>query len=172
MRVLLSEEAIAVRVRELGAEITADYAESDDLVLIAVMRGSMCFVADLMRAINRPLRLDYLALRSYDGIDGADVAITTALTEPLRGADVLIIEDIVDRGVTLRVAFDLVQRQEPRSIEVCTLLQKPLQPGVAEPRYAGFVVGKEFVVGYGLDYDQRYRNLPYIAVPNEADIRR
>lgn len=173
MRVLLSQETIATRVRELGAQIAADYAGSPDLVLIAVMRGSMCFVADLMRAIDRPLRLDYLALRSYDGIDGADVSITTELTEPLAGADVLIVEDIVDRGATLKVAYDLVRRQGPRSIEVCTLLQKPpLQPGVPEPRYTGFSIERVFVVGYGLDYDQHFRNLPYIAVPNEADLRR
>lgn len=172
MRVLLTKEQIDQRVRELGAEITRDYADSNDLVLVGVMRGSVCFLADLMRAIDRPLRIDFCAVQSYEGTTGGKPGLVTDLLGDVRGADVVLVEDIIERGVTLRAALELVKRSEPASVRICALLQKDV-PRDWEPEaaYVGFEIGPEFVLGYGLDYNQRFRNLPYIANPNEDDLK-
>lgn len=158
-------------MRELGAAIAHDYAGSHDLVLVGVMRGSVCFLADLMRAIERPLRIDFCAVRSYTGTTGGAPELVTDLLGDVRGADVVIVEDIIERGVTLRAAMELVQRQGPASVEIAALLRKDVKREW-EPvaRYVGFEIGPEFVVGYGLDYEQRFRNLPYIGVPEAGDL--
>jgi len=172
VRALLTKEQIDQRVRELGAEIARDYADSPDLVLVGVMRGSLCFLADLMRAIDRPLRIDMCSVQSYEGTKGGDPGSVTDLLGDVRGADVVLVEDIIERGVTLRAALELVKRGEPASVRICALLQKDI-PRDWEPNatYVGFEIGPEFVVGYGLDYNQRFRNLPYIGVPDEEDLQ-
>jgi len=171
VRVLLSSNQIQARVREMGAGISRDYATSTDLVLVGVMRGSVCFLADLMRAIDRPLRIDFCAVRSYSGTSGGTPELVTNLLGDVRGADVVIVEDIIERGVTLQAVMQLVERQEPKSVALCTLLRKDIvrnwEPKV---RYVGFEIGPEFVVGYGLDYEQRFRNLPYVGIPDPGEI--
>ncbi|MBI5949953.1 MAG: hypoxanthine phosphoribosyltransferase [Chloroflexi bacterium] len=167
MKVLLDEATIAARVRELGAAITADYRESGDLVLVGIMRGAVCFLADLMRAIDLPLRVGMLDVRSYQGTGPGQPSIQGDVPGGLAGADVVVVEDIIDRGVTLDAVMTALRWERPASVEVCALLRKP---GKCSPRwltgvkYDGFDIGEEFVVGYGLDYDQRWRNLPYVAL--------
>ncbi len=175
MKVLLDEATIAARVRELGAAITADYRDSRDLVLVGIMRGAVCFLADLMRAIDLPLRIGTLDVRSYHGTAAGPPNVRGDVPGGLAGADLVVVEDIIDRGVTLDAVVTSLKWERPASIEVCALLRKP---GSCSPqwltgvKYAGFDIGDEFVVGYGLDYDQRWRNLPYVALWEEGDGRR
>lgn len=163
---LFSAKTIAARVRELGAEITAAY-EGRQLVLVCVLKGSFVFAADLARHIDLPLRIEFLGVRSY----GADtktsgiVQITHDLAQPIEGEDVLIVEDIVDTGLTLRHLLELLSTRRPQSIKVCSLLHKPARARVTVPiDFLGFTIEDEFVVGYGLDWGERYRNLPYIGI--------
>ncbi|MGH7573366.1 MAG: hypoxanthine phosphoribosyltransferase [Gemmatimonadota bacterium] len=163
--VLIEQDALQARVRELGAEITADY-RGRDLVLLCLLKGGIYFAADLSRAIEMSITLEFVRARSYAGtestgevrlwwIDGLDIA----------GKDVLIVEDIVDTGLTLVEIWDALEKKGPASLALCTLLYK--EKRLAHPfsiRYIGFTIGDAFVVGYGLDYEERYRNLPHIAV--------
>lgn len=163
---LLSSERIAARVRELGAEITKEYA-GRDLVLVCVLKGSFVFAADLARAIDLPLRIEFLGVRSYGaGTESSGVVqITQDLTRPIEGEDVLVVEDIVDTGLTIAHLLDLLRTRLPRSIKVCALLHKPARVRTPVPiDFLGFTIDDEFVVGYGLDWGERYRNLPYIGV--------
>jgi hypoxanthine phosphoribosyltransferase len=165
-RVLLSAEQIAARTRELGAQISQDYA-ARSLVLVPVLKGSFVFAADLARAIEGPLRIDFLGVRSYGaGTESSGVVqITHDLARPIEGEDVLLVEDIVDTGLTVAHLMSLLQTRGPRSVRVCALLHKPSRARVAAAvDYLGFTIEDRFVVGYGLDYDERYRNLPYIGV--------
>jgi hypoxanthine phosphoribosyltransferase len=167
LETLYSEEQITDRVRELGAQITADYA-GKDLVLVSVLKGSCIFLADLMRAIDLPLTIDFMAVSSYkDGTKSTgDVEILKDLSNSIRGKDVLVVEDIIDTGLTLSRLLDILGSRGANSIKLASFLDKP------EPRiktelsidYTGFVVPNKFVVGYGLDAAGRYRNLPFIAV--------
>lgn len=161
-RILFSELDIARRVEELGRQISKDYA-GRELVLVGVLRGVTMFMADLMRHISTPLRLDYLSLSPYQG-DDAQLHFTKALEEDITGVDVLVVEDVVDTGMTLHRLLQYLERRGPRSVQVCTLLDKRVRR-VAEVAisYTGFALDDEFVVGYGLDYRQQYRNLPFIA---------
>ena len=161
-RILFSEGEIATRVEELGRQISRDYA-GRELVLVGVLRGVTCFMADLMRQISAPLRLDYLALSPYQR-DDSQLHFTKALEEDIAGADVLVVEDIVDTGMSLHRLLQYLRRRDPATVEVCTLLDKRARR-LADVRiaYVGFEVGDEFVVGYGLDYRQQDRNLPFIA---------
>lgn len=172
MRELISAETIADRVRELGAEITRDYAGSNDLVLIGMLRGSVCFLPDLMRAIGLPMRIGFLGLHRYDGTVGGDLRLSADETDNIAGADVIVVEDIVEKGTTLHAALDLLRERLPGSLAVVALLQKPglAEFPLPELRYVGFEAGPEWVVGYGLDLDQRYRNLPYIAALEREDL--
>ncbi len=166
IEVLYSEEQIRRRVAELGAEITRDY-RGRELVLLCVLKGSYVFAADLARAIELPLRVEFLGVRSYGDrtqSSGA-VQITQDLTVPVEGLDLLLVEDIVDTGLTLAFLLNLLRARRPHSLKVCSLLHKPSQQ--IEPvtiDYLGFTVGDVFVVGYGLDHAQHYRNLPYVGV--------
>jgi hypoxanthine phosphoribosyltransferase len=167
VRELISADAIEKRVAELGRAITTDYAGSTNVVLVGILRGSLVFLADLARQVHLPLRMDCLGLRSYAGKVGGDVRVTAELLEDVCGADVIVVEDIIERGATLRLALEVVRAGAPRSIAVCALLRKPAAHGVAsfpEARYVGFDIGQEFVVGYGLDYDGLFRNVPYVGV--------
>lgn len=167
---MITAERIAARVRELGAEITNAYA-GRELVLICVLKGSYVFAADLARAIDLPLRIEFLGVRSYgaDTRSSGVVQITHDLSHSIEGDDVLIVEDIVDTGLTLAHLLKLLATRSPRSLEVCSLLHKPARAKVpVDIGFLGFTIEDEFVVGYGLDWDERYRNLPYIGTVTES----
>ena len=161
---MISAARIHERVREIGAQIARDYA-GKPLVLVAALKGSFLFVADLARAIDLPLRIDFLGLRSYGaGTETSGVVqITHDLTSPVAGEDVLVVEDIVDTGLTMRYLLENLETRHPASLRVCALLHKPARARVEVPiDYLGFTIEDRFVVGYGLDYGERYRNLPYL----------
>jgi hypoxanthine phosphoribosyltransferase len=163
---LLTADVIARRVRELGEQITRDYA-GKLLVLVSVLKGSFVFAADLMRHIDLPLRTDFLGTRSYgEGTETTGVVqITQDLSRPIEGEDVLILEDIIDTGLTIAHLIDLLRTRRPASMKVCALLHKPARARIpVEIDYLGFTIEDQFVVGYGLDWAERYRNLPYIGV--------
>lgn len=163
---LLSSETIAERVRELGAAISRDYADRS-LVIVSVLKGSFVFAADLARAITVPLRVEFLGVRSYgSGTKSSGVVqITYDLLRPIEGEDVLIVEDIVDTGLTVAHLLDLLRTRFPRSVKVCALLHKPSREERRVPiDYLGFTIEDRFVVGYGLDHAEKYRNLPFIGV--------
>jgi len=163
---LLSAEEIAARVRELGAEITRDYA-GRSLMLVCVLKGSFVFAADLARAIDLPVRIDFLGVRSY-GVDtetSGVVQITHDLSRPIEGEHVLLVEDIVDTGLTIAHLINLLRTRGPASVRVCALLHKPARARIqVKIDYLGFTIEDRFVVGFGLDFAERYRNLPYIGV--------
>ncbi|MCS7207631.1 MAG: hypoxanthine phosphoribosyltransferase [Dehalococcoidia bacterium] len=161
-RVLFSTEAIQKRVAELGRQISQDY-KGKEPVLVGVLRGVLCFMADLMRAISLPVAVDFMAI-SYYG-KGEGVRITKDLDMDIRGRDVLLVEDIVDTGMTLHCILRHVESKGPASLRVCALLDKRVRRIADVPlHYVGFEVPDEFLVGYGLDYLERYRNLPFIGI--------
>ena len=167
---MLDQAAIAQRVAELGAQITAEYKDRP-LVLIVVLKGSFVFAADLARAIDLPLRIDFLGVRSYgEGTESSGVVqITQDLSRPIEGEDVIIVEDIVDTGLTIAHLVDLLRTRQPRSVKICSLLHKPARARVhVAVDYLGFTIEDKFVIGYGLDFAERYRNLPYIGVVERA----
>jgi hypoxanthine phosphoribosyltransferase len=173
LEIMYSAEEIRTRVAELGNQITRDYAEKD-LVLVGVLKGSVIFLSDLMRGIDLRLSIDFMAVSSYkDGtVSTGDVEILKDLTNPIRGKDVIVCEDIVDTGLTLYRLMEILESRGANSLRIATLLDKP------EPRvktelkidYCGFQIPNNFVVGYGLDAANRYRNLPFIAVVKNPDI--
>lgn len=166
LRVLISEEEIQRRTRELGAEIRAHYG-SATITCIGVMKGSFLFMADLVRAIGGEIRCEFLGVSSYHGGTRSTgvVRITEDLRHPIEGQHCLIIEDIIDTGLTMDYLLRMLQVRRPRSLEVCSLLDKPVHREVpCNPDFVGFRIPDEFVVGYGLDLGELYRNLPYIAV--------
>ena len=165
-RILFKEEAIQARIRELGAEIAADY-EGKNPVMIAVLKGSFVFMADLVRAMDMPLQIEFLGVSSYGNkseTTGA-VRITRDLECDIENRDVIVVEDILDSGLTLNYLIGYLQNRQPKSMVICALLDKPERRRVEViPRYRGFTIPDAFVVGYGLDFSERYRNLPYIGV--------
>ena len=164
--VLLSEEKIHQRVSELGHQITHDYAGRDPLVLF-VLKGALCFVADLIRAIDIHVQLDFMVLSSYGSstTSSGSVRIITDMRSDVRNRNVLIVEDIIDSGLTLQEIIEHLRVRGPADIQVCTLLDKPARRRVAlDVRYIGFEIPDEFVVGYCLDFNERYRNLPFVGV--------
>ncbi len=164
--VLLSAETIATRVRALGADITRDYARRA-LVVVPILKGSFIFASDLIRSIDLDVSVEFLGLRSYGaGTDTSGVVqITYDLASSIEDRDVLIVEDIVDTGLSMNYLFQNLQTRRPRSVRLCTLLHKPARARVKVPiDYLGFTIDDRFVVGYGLDYAESYRNLPYIGV--------
>ena len=163
---LISAERIAARVRELGTAITRDY-RGRSLVIVCVLKGSFVFAADLARTIDLPVRLDFLGVRSYgqDTESSGVVQITQDLSHPIEHDDVLLVEDIVDTGLTVAHLVNLLRTRAPASIKVCALLHKPSRARIqVSVDYVGFTIDDRFVVGYGLDFAERYRNLPYIGV--------
>jgi hypoxanthine phosphoribosyltransferase len=165
LRVLLSEEQLRTRIAELGARITADYA-GKPLKLVGVLKGSFMFMADLARAIDLPLKVDFIGTTSYQGTTSTGVVrITNDLSRPIDGEHVLLVEDIVDTGLTMQYLLENLATRHPASVKVCALLEKPARAKVQIPiDYKGFSIPDEFVVGYGLDWDGRFRNLPYLGV--------
>jgi hypoxanthine phosphoribosyltransferase len=166
--VLFPAEQIAARIRELGDAISRDYA-GRDLILAGVLRGAAFFLVDLARALSIPAAVDFIAISSYGPSSKASgvVRIVKDLEEEIAGRHLLVVEDIVDTGLTLGYLLRILRERGPASLQVCTLLDRSVRRIVDHPiAYRGFEIPDKFVVGYGLDYQQRYRNLPYIAVLN------
>jgi hypoxanthine phosphoribosyltransferase len=164
-RTLVEQGELATRVRELGEQISADYA-GRELFLVGVLKGAVFFVADLMRHLDADCAIDFMAVASYGSSTDSSgvVRILKDLDASIEGRDVLIVEDIVDSGLTLNYLLRTLKARNPASVEVCALLTKPERRKVELPiRYVGFEIPNEFAIGYGLDLDERYRNLPYVA---------
>lgn len=165
-KILLNEEEIKAKVKDLGEQISKDYA-GKNLMLVSVLKGSVVFMADLMRAITEHCEIDFMSVSSYgSGTKTSGVVkILKDLDRPLEGYDLLIVEDILDSGMTLNYIMNILKERNPASIKICTLLDKPARRQAnVKADYFGFNVPDEFVVGYGLDYDEKYRNLPFIGV--------
>jgi hypoxanthine phosphoribosyltransferase len=163
--VLVQEDALSARVRELGREISAGYA-GRDLLLVGVLKGAIFFLADLMRSLDVPCEVDFMAVASYGSSTDSSgvVRILKDLDASIEGRDVLIVEDIVDSGLTLNYLLRTMRARNPASLEVCALLTKPERREVDLPtRYVGFEIPDKFAIGYGLDHAERFRNLPYVA---------
>jgi hypoxanthine phosphoribosyltransferase len=163
---LISAEQITRRVRELGAQIERDY-QGKELVLLGVLKGSYMFISDLARTIDLPLSIDFIGLSSYGEATESSgvVKITSDLAKPIESKHVLIVEDIVDTGLTMRYLLDNLATRRPASVKLCTLLHKPSRARTRIPiDYLGFQIEDRYVVGYGLDHDDKYRNLPFIGV--------
>ncbi len=162
---LISAEKIKNRVSELGEEIEKDYKGKGDIILLGLLRGSVIFLADLAREINLEAKIDFMVVSSYgDSMESSrEVRINKDLEEDIRDKNVIIIEDIIDTGYTLEKVIDYLQLKSPASLEICTLLDKPERREVAvDVKYVGFAIPDVFVIGYGIDYAQKHRNLPYI----------
>ena len=169
--ILFAETEIKTRVTEIGGALTDEYSEVADagegVVLVSVLRGAAIFMADLARATEIPLEMDYMALSSYGKgtKSSGEVKILKDLTDDIAGKHIIVVEDILDSGLTLQFLIDLLKRRDPASVEVVTLLRKRTrQQADIRPAHIGFECPDEFIVGYGLDYAERYRNLPYIGV--------
>jgi hypoxanthine phosphoribosyltransferase len=174
LEILISADEVIARVRALGAQIARDYRDKN-LVVVVVLKGSFVFAADLIRCVDSPLEVDFLGVRSYgDSTETSGVVqITSDLSRSIEGKDVLLVEDIVDTGLTLRFLLDNLATRAPRSVKLAALLHKPartLAPVTID--YLGFSIENVFVVGYGLDHAQRYRNLPYVGVLGARSARR
>jgi len=164
--ILISEEQLRTRIADLGETITRDYQEKN-LLLLGTLKGAVTFIADLARAIPLPLELDYMAVASYGDSSQSSgvVRIVKDLEGPIEHKHILIVEDIIDSGLTLHYLIDLLQRRNPLSLRICALLDKKRERVKEVPvDYLGFTIPDKFVVGYGLDYAQRYRNLPYVGI--------
>jgi len=164
--VLISEEEIAKRIKVLGEEISRDYADKDPIV-VCILKGAVHFYSDLTRALTCPMQMDFMAISSYgsDVKSSGIVRISKDMDTSIMGRHVLIVEDIMDSGLTLNHLLSILKTREPASVKVVCLLDKPERRECdLTPDYTGFIIPNEFVVGYGLDYDQHYRNLPYVGV--------
>lgn len=167
-KILITQEQIQQRVEELGAQIACDYVDKEP-ILVCILKGAVMFYADLCRAIRIPVNMDFMAVSSYGNRtkSSGEVEIRKDLSRPIDGRHVLIIEDIVDSGFTLSYLTRVLASRGAASVRICTLLDKPERraPGITiKADYFGFTIGNEFVVGYGLDYAEKYRNLPFIGV--------
>lgn len=165
-KILLTEEQIQTRVRELGAILTAEYADKNP-VIVGVLKGVVVFYADMLRQIKAPCQIDFMWISSYKGTESSGMAVRQDITADIRGRHVLILEDIYDTGNSLTFTVEHLLAKGPASLKICTLLDKPerRKPGITlQADYVGFTIPNEFVVGYGLDYNEQYRNLPYVGI--------
>lgn len=168
-KILIDEDTLQSKIKELGAKITKDY-EGKELLLVCVLKGAVVFVSDLMKRIDLPLEVDFMAVSSYgcDTKSSGVVRILKDLNNGIEGKNILIVEDIIDSGLTLSYLIENLRARCPESIEICTILDKPdRRKANINIKYTGFQVPDEFVVGYGLDYAEKYRNLPYVAILKE-----
>ena len=165
---IVTEEQLRERIKELGAQITKDYENDDaDFIVVGILKGSILFVADLIREIKRPLKIDFMEISSYgDEFETSnEIKIIKDLDYPVKGKNVLIVEDIIDSGQTLKKVLKMIGKREPKEVILCTLLDKKVERKVdIDVQYVGFEIPNEFVLGYGLDFKQEYRNIPYIGV--------
>ena len=165
--ILVTEEQLRAKVAELGAQISRDYA-GKDLLLVSILKGAVVFMADLMRAVTIPCSIDFMVVSSYGGTNTQTtglVKIVKDLDADLTGRDVLIVEDVLDSGVTLSNLVPMLKMRNPNSVRICAILDKPARRKTEiRADYCGFAVPDAFVVGYGLDYDEKYRNLPFVGV--------
>jgi hypoxanthine phosphoribosyltransferase len=164
--ILLDSETVAARVAELGAQLASDYAGRDP-VLVSVLKGALVFLADLMRTMDLPTSIDLMEVSSYGAAteSSGQVRILKDLSKPIEGRDVIVVEDIIDTGLTLNYLLKYLHDKGPASVRICCLLDKPARRLAEIPiDYRGFTIPDRFVIGYGLDYDERYRNLPYVGV--------
>ena len=162
---LISQEEIEKRIRELGEQITKDYKDSENLLLLGLLRGSVMFITDLMKHVKRPMTMDFMSVSSYSGTESSGfVRIDSDHKTNIHGWDVILIDDIVDSGYTISTVSKLLMDRKPKSLKVCALLDKPERHKIdIKIDYCGFSIPDHFVVGYGLDIDEKGRNLPYIA---------
>jgi len=166
MKILIDEQKLKERIIELGSKITCDYKDKE-LLVIGILKGAVLFMADLVKLIDLPLSIDFMAVSSYGKSTRSSgvVRINKDLDEEIEGKDVLIVEDIVDTGLTLKFLAENILSRKPRSLKICCLLDKPSRRQISvNVDYIGFEIPDEFVIGYGLDYAQKYRNLPFIGV--------
>jgi len=173
-RVLIDEKSAIQRVKELGEQITKDYKDSNNLMVIGILKGAVVFMSDLIKEIKLPLKIDFMAVSSYGASTKTSgvVRILKDLDEEIEGKDVLIVEDIVDTGLTLHYLLDNLRSRKPNSIKICCFLDKPSRRRVqVKVDYIGFEIPDEFVIGYGLDYAEKYRNLPYVCVLDEKHVK-
>ena len=164
--ILIEEEPLQARIAELGAEISSEY-EGHDLLLVGVLKGAVFFMADLMRELSIPCEIDFRAISSYGAATDSSgvVRILKDLDTNIAGRDVLVVEDIIDSGLTLSYLMRSLKARKPASLEICALLTKPERREIEVPvKFVGFEIPNKFVIGYGLDFAERYRNLPYVAV--------
>ena len=169
--VMFSQEEIEAKVIELANQIEKDY-KGQDLLLVGILKGASVFVADLMRKIDLNVNIDFMSVSSYGSgtVSSGTVKILKDLDVDIKDKNVLIVEDIIDSGITLRNLYDTLMTREPRSLKLCTLLNKPARKKVdVDVDYVGFVIEDKFIVGYGIDYDEKYRNLPYIAIVEDVE---
>jgi hypoxanthine phosphoribosyltransferase len=165
-RIVYGQEEIARRVEEMGREITAHYPAGEDVLVVGLLKGSFVFLADLVREIERPIHVDFLVASSYGSgtVSTGDVRLVYDPEASLTDRHVLLVEDIIDSGTTINRLIPMLLERNPRSLELCALLHKRISPPLArEPRWVGFEAPQEFLIGYGLDYSENYRNLPFIA---------
>ena len=168
---LFTEEQIAQRVKELADRINRDY-EGEDILLVGILKGASVFVADLMRKIEADTNIDFMSVSSYGNSteSSGSIRILKDLDVDIKGRNVLVVEDIIDSGITLKNLVETLETREPKSLKLCTLLDKPeRRKADVEVDYIGFVIEDKFIVGYGIDYAERYRNLPYIAIVEDVD---
>ncbi len=168
---LITQKAIEKRIRELGAKITADY-EGKDLLMICLLKGAYTFFADLVRNIQLPVMVDFMMVSSYGdrSASSGSISIIQDLSASIEGKDVLLVEDIIDSGLTLEYIYERLQARRPNSLKLCVLLDKAERRKHEVPmEYIGFTVPNKFIIGYGLDYQDKYRNLPYIAILDKSD---
>ncbi|MBL8922489.1 MAG: hypoxanthine phosphoribosyltransferase [Myxococcaceae bacterium] len=166
VEVMIDAETLRARIVELGRQITADY-QGQELTLVGIMKGSIFFMTDLARAIDLPVTLELMGVSSYHGgtETTGEVRISFDLTKPMHGKHILVVEDIIDTGLTMKFLLENLAARHPASVKVCTLLEKPARAKTkVQMDYKGFVIEDRFVVGYGLDYGEKYRNLPFIGV--------
>ena len=167
--VMFSQEEIEAKVIELAKQIEKDY-KGQDLLLVGILKGASVFVADLMRKIDLNVNLDFMSVSRYGSGTVSSGTVKILKEGSIQGKHVLIVEDIIDSGITLRNLYDTLMTREPRSLKLCTLLNKPARKKVdVDVDYVGFVIEDKFIVGYGIDYDEKYRNLPYIAIVEDVE---
>jgi hypoxanthine phosphoribosyltransferase len=171
-RILIPEEEIRARIKEIGAEIGRDY-RGRDLIMVGILKGSIPFLAELIKAVPLDCAIDFVSISSYEGTRSTGVArLLLDLRENPEGKDVLLVEDIIDTGLTINYIVSNLKTRKPKSLEVCTLLDKQVPRRMPfKARYVGFPIPNEFVIGFGLDYNEKYRNLPYVGVMRQPALR-